>query len=262
MTFETLQFQVDASLARITLNRPEAANSMNLQMAQDLMHAMLRCDQDPEVRAVLITGSGGTFSAGGDLRSFSGSKDRLGPFLRELSTYLHATISRMVRMDAPVVAAVNGAAAGAGMSLACAADLVLAAESARFVIAYSQVGLAPDGGSTYVLPRLIGLRRTQELMLTDRRLSAAEAHAWGLVNRVVPDAELEAESEKLARSLAAGPTRAFAEVKRLLLTTYGEGLESQMELESVAISGTGRTDDAKEAIQAFLAKRKPEFSGR
>jgi 2-(1,2-epoxy-1,2-dihydrophenyl)acetyl-CoA isomerase len=262
MTFETLLFQVDASLARITLNRPEAANSMNLQMAQDLMHAMLRCDQDPEVRAVLITGSGGTFSAGGDLQSFSGAKDRLGPFLRELSTYLHATISRMARMDAPVVAAVNGAAAGGGMSLACAADLVLAAESARFVIAYSQVGLSPDLGSTYVLPRLIGLRRTQELMLTDRRLSAAEAHAWGLVTRVVPDAELEAESEKLARSLAAGPTRAFAEVKRLLLTTYGEGLESQMERESVAISGTARTDDAQEAIQAFLAKRKPKFSGR
>jgi 2-(1,2-epoxy-1,2-dihydrophenyl)acetyl-CoA isomerase len=262
MTFETLLFQVDASLARITLNRPEAANSMNLQMAQDLMHAMLRCDQDPEVRAVLITGSGGTFSAGGDLQSFSGAKDRLGPFLRELSTYLHATISRMARMDAPVVAAVNGAAAGGGMSLACAADLVLAAESARFVIAYSQVGLSPDLGSTYVLPRLIGLRRTQELLLTDRRLSAAEAHAWGLVTRVVPDAELEAESEKLARSLAAGPTRAFAEVKRLLLTTYGEGLESQMERESVAISGTARTDDAQEAIQAFLAKRRPKFSGR
>ena len=262
MTFETLQFQVDESLARVTLNRPKAMNSMNIQMAQELMQAMLRCDRDPQIRAVLITGSGSVFSAGGDVRSFSDAGDRLSSALREMSTYLHVSVSRMAGMDPPVVAAVNGVAAGAGMSLAVAADLVLAAESARFLVAYTQIGLAPDGSSSYFLPRLIGLRRTQELMFTNRMLSAAEAHAMGLVTRVVPDADLAAESEKLARSLAAGPTQAFGTVKRLLLASYSEGLESQMERESRAISDMARTEDAREGIQAFLEKRKAKFAGR
>jgi 2-(1,2-epoxy-1,2-dihydrophenyl)acetyl-CoA isomerase len=262
MDFENLQFRVDGGVASIVLNRPDAANALNIPMAQELMRAIIRCDRDPEIRAVLLTGSGSMFCAGGDLRSFSSAGDQLPSLIRELTVYLHASISRMASMNPPVVAAVQGAAAGAGMSLACSADFAVAADSARFTVAYTQVGLVPDGSATYVLPRLIGLRRAEELMLTNRVLSATEALEWGLISRVVPDEELVSESEKLATSLAAGPTRAFGAVKRLLLTTFSNGLESQMEQESREIADAAGRADAKEGIAAFLKKRKPEFVGR
>jgi 2-(1,2-epoxy-1,2-dihydrophenyl)acetyl-CoA isomerase len=164
-------------------------------------------------------------------------------------------------MDAPLIVAVNGTAAGAGFSVAISGDLVLAAESAKFAMAYTAAGLSPDGSSSFFLPRIVGMRRAQELMLTNRRLTAAEALEWGLVSQVVPDAELAKASTALAKQLAQGPTRAFGVVKKLLATSFQESLETQMELEARGISAMAGSVDGREGIDAFLSKRAAKFSG-
>jgi 2-(1,2-epoxy-1,2-dihydrophenyl)acetyl-CoA isomerase len=256
-----VSFEVSGSVARITLDRPDAANAIDLPLARELMQAAIRCDEDAGIRAVLLTGTGKLFCAGGDLKSFAARGDALPAALKELTVYLHAATSRFARMRAPLVVAVNGTAAGAGLSLAVSGDLVLAAESAKFTMAYTAAGVSPDGGSTWYLPRLIGLRRTQELMLTNRLLSAAEALAWGLVTRVVPDTELAAEAAALAARLAEGPTRAFGAVKSLLAGSFDGGLETQMELEARGIAACAGSADGREGIQAFLAKRAAKFTG-
>src|SRR5262245_40272347 len=204
----TLLYDVKDHIARITLNRPDAANALNLQMALELMHASIRVSEDPEVRAVIITGAGRMFSGGGDLKSFAEQESQLPGHLKEVALYLHAAISRFARMDAPLVVAVNGSAGGAGMSLCLIGDLVLAAESAKFTLAYTRAGLSPDGGSTYFLPRIVGMRRALELALTNRVLTAREAFEWGIVTKVVPDNELLAETQAVAGQLASGATRA------------------------------------------------------
>ncbi len=262
MQYTTLLFEVRDHVATITINRPEAANSINAEAAHDFMHAILRCDDDPDIRAVVITGAGRMFCAGGDLKSFAAQGERLPYHLKEITTYFHAAIARMARMDAPVIAAVNGAAAGAGMSLAMACDLVLAAESARFTMAYTRAGLTPDGSGTYFLPRLVGLKRALELCLTNRTLTAHEALAWGIVTRVVPDADLLAEAQALAAQLAAGPTRAFGATKRLLQDSWNTPLETQLEHETQTIAAMARTADGREGVDAFLTKRVPTFTGR
>jgi 2-(1,2-epoxy-1,2-dihydrophenyl)acetyl-CoA isomerase len=261
MSFETLLFEVQDHVARLTLNRPDAGNAMNAVMMRDLRDAAIRCDEDPEIRAVIIAGAGKMFCAGGDLRAFAGEGDGLPAYLKGITNDLHGAVSRLCRMDAPVVSAVKGVAAGAGFSLACAADMVIAAESARFTVAYTAVGLSPDGSCSFFLPRLVGLRRTQELMLTRRILGASEALDWNLVTRVVPDDDLEEEASKLAAELAAGPTRAFGSVKRLLLQSSGDHLESQMEREARCIADAARSADGKEGIAAFLEKRAADFRG-
>ncbi|NKB54991.1 MAG: enoyl-CoA hydratase [Alphaproteobacteria bacterium] len=261
MTYETLLFDVSDGLAKITLNRPGAANSLNGEMAQDLMMASIRCDEDPDIRAVLLTGTGKMFCAGGDLKTFHTFGADTGARLKEITLYLHGAISRFARMDPPLVVAVNGIAAGAGLSIAVSGDLVLAARSAMFTSAYTAAGLSPDGSSTYFVPRLIGLRRAQELMLTNRRLSAEEAVEWGLINRVVDDEDLAEEAEKLARDLANGPTRAFGAVKTMLTETFTNPLETQMEIEARMISAMATSRDGKEGIDAFVNKRKADFTG-
>jgi 2-(1,2-epoxy-1,2-dihydrophenyl)acetyl-CoA isomerase len=262
MPYSTLLFDVRDNIARITLNRPDAANALNMDMSKDLMHVALHCSEDPTVRAVIITGTGRMFCAGGDLKSFAAQGENLAYHLKEVTTYLHAAVSRFTRMDAPVIAAVNGTAAGAGMSLACACDFVLAAESARFTMAYTRAGLTPDGSSTYFLPRIVGLKRALELTLTNRMLSAQEACAWGIVTRVVPDANLMAETEALAAQLASSATGALGSAKRLLHSGWNETLETQMELEAQAIAVRGHTADGREGINAFLEKRAPKFTGK
>jgi 2-(1,2-epoxy-1,2-dihydrophenyl)acetyl-CoA isomerase len=258
---DTLLYEVKDHVARITLNRPDAANALDMEMGRDLMHASIRASEDPAVRAVIITGAGKMFSGGGDLKSFAAQEDHLPAHLKEVALYLHAAISRFVRMDAPVIAAVNGSAGGAGMSLCLFADLVLAAESAKFTLAYTRAGLSPDGGSTYFLPRIIGVRRALELALTNRVLTAREAMDWGIVTRVVPDAELQGEAQTLAKQLASGATRALGAAKRLLHHSSSESLETQMELEAQAIADQARTADAREGIAAFIAKRPANFKG-
>jgi 2-(1,2-epoxy-1,2-dihydrophenyl)acetyl-CoA isomerase len=262
MEFTTLLFDIRDNVAHITLNRPEAANSINEEMGKDLMHAALRCDEDPEIRAVLISGAGKIFSGGGDLKAFFSKGDQLPHHVKEITTYLHAAVSRFTRMDAPVVAAVHGAVAGAGMSIAIACDIVVAAETTRFMVAYTRAGLTPDGSATYFLPRIVGLKRALELTLTNRMFSAQEALQWGLVTRVVPDNELLAQARAIAVQLAAGPTRAYGVSKRLLHSGWAETLETQMENESQAIANSARTADAREGITAFLEKRPPKYKGK
>ena len=262
MQYATLKFDVRDNVAHVTLDRPEAANAINLEMGRELMDAALRCDEDPAVRAVVLSGAGRAFCVGGDVKDFGEQGESLPRHLKQLTTYLHAAISRMARMDAPVVAAVHGAAAGGGFSLAISCDLVVAAESARFAMAYSKIGLTPDGSSTYHLPRLVGMRRAMELALTNRELSAQEAHTWGIVTRVVPDEDLSEEAAALASQLAAGPTKALGTSKRLLHSGWTETLETQMEHETRAISDIAHTSDSREGIAAFAEKRAAAFEGR
>lgn len=262
MSFEKLLYDVSNGVAVVSLNRPSAANALDLGLARELAYAAMECDEDPSVRAVLLRAAPGSklFCAGGDLRSFGDAGDRAPALLKEITLYLHAAISRFARMRAPLVAEVGGAAAGAGFSIAMAADLVICGESASFTMAYTAAGLTPDGSSTFFLPRLLGRRRTLELMISNRRLSAAEALDWGLVTSVVPDEDLENEAQSLVRRLATGPTGAFGGVKKLLLAD--QDLEGQMELESRAIADAARSEDGRGGIAAFLAKEKPSFRGR
>jgi 2-(1,2-epoxy-1,2-dihydrophenyl)acetyl-CoA isomerase len=259
MDYSTLLYEVRDNVAKITLNRPQSANALDAAMAHELMDASIRVSEDPAVRAVILTGAGRMFSGGGDLKSFAAQGERLPAHLKEVAGHLHMAISRFVRMDAPVIAAVNGAAGGAGMSLCLFADLALAAESAKFTLAYTRAGLCPDGASTYFLPRIVGLRRSLELALTNRVLVAGEALEWGIVSRVVPDAQLQSEAQALAAQIAAGATGAFGAAKRLLHHSFSESLETQMELEAQAIAERARTREAREGISAFIDKRPPRF---
>lgn len=259
---ETLRFDLTDHVARVTLDRPDAANAMNLQMTKDLLEVGIECDEDPDVRAVLLRSEGRMFCAGGDLASFTEAGDALPRRLKEMTVYLHAAITRLVRGRPPVIAAVQGPAAGGGFSLACAADLIVASEQAVFSMAYTRAGLTPDGSSTWFLPRVLGRRRTIELILTNRTLSAAEAQGWGLVNDVVPAEELDARASDLAQKLAAGPTWAFGKARELVMRSGSEDLESQMEFESQAIADAARTEDAAEGIAAFFEKRRANFRGR
>lgn len=258
--YSNLTLEEQNGVAKITLNRPDAANALNVDLARELMQAAIAVSESETVRAVILSGNGKLFCAGGDIQSFGAAGDNVGGLIKEITAYLHAAVSRLTRMDAPLVVAVNGAAAGAGFSLALIGDMVLAAESAKFSMAYTGIGASPDGSSTYFLPRLIGLRRTQELMFTNRRLTAAEAEDWGMVNRVVADAELMSEAEKLAAQLAAGPRRSHGVIKRLLASTFNESLETQMEVESQGIAAMMNNADGREGVAAFKEKRKPTFT--
>jgi 2-(1,2-epoxy-1,2-dihydrophenyl)acetyl-CoA isomerase len=211
---------------------------------------------------VIITGAGKAFCAGGDVKGFADNLPRIGVLIKELTTYLHGAVSRLCRSDKPVIMAVNGVAAGGGFSLALSGDLVVATESARFTMAYSKIAATPDGSSSYFLPRLIGLRRAVELYITNRVLSAREAFDWGLVTRVVPDAEFKTSVDALARELAQGPTKAFGAAKRLLHQSTWESLETQMELEAQAIAASGHTRDFAVGVTAFANKQTPTFEGR
>ena len=261
MEFETLLYELKDGIAHIRINRPKAANALNLQMCKDLMYASLAADQDPSVRAVLIGSTGKLFCPGGDLAGMQEAGSEKSALLKEMTTYLHAGISNLVRMSAPVIASIRGAAAGAGFSMVCASDLALCSETAKFTMAYTAAGLVPDGSSTYHLPRMIGTRRSLDLMLTNRRLDAATALEWGIVSQVTPDEELDETAMSLARQLAEGPTSAFAETKRLVLGSFDHALEAQMEGESRGISKAAGTRDGNEGITAFLEKRAPRFTG-
>lgn len=208
MGYETLLFEVADGIATITLNRPEAANTLNLALVRELNDAATRCDDDPAVRAVILTGQGKMFSGGGDVGAFAAAGDELPRMLRDITANLHVAISRFMHMDAPLVCAVNGACAGGALGLALCGDIVLAAASAKFTPGYTAIGMAADGGSTWLLPRLVGLQRTQELFLTNRRLSAEEAHALGLVTEVVADGRVAR-----ARPRAGGPLRTGPDVR-------------------------------------------------
>jgi 2-(1,2-epoxy-1,2-dihydrophenyl)acetyl-CoA isomerase len=264
MSFGTLIYDVDAAthVATITLNRPAQFNALNLEMARELMHATIAADEDPGVRCVVLTGAGKAFFAGGDLSTFAAAGDQRGALIKEMTTYFHAAISRLSRMDAPVIAAINGVAAGAGFSAMLACDLAVAANSAKLTMAYTKSGLSPDGSSSWFLPRIVGLRRAQELTLTNRVLTAAEALEWGLVTRVVDDADLVDHVRTLSTELASGPTHTLGAAKRLMRDSADQSLETQMEFETRAIAASSLSTDGREGVAAFLEKRSPKYLGR
>lgn len=262
MPYSTLRFEVRERVAYITLDRPDAANTLSAEMARDLLAAATACERDHDVRVVVITGAGKAFCAGGDLKSFAAAFDTGGEELGAVLAGLHEAILKLTRMTPPVIAAVNGVAAGAGVSLACACDLIVAAESARFTVAYTRAGLSPDGSCTYFLPRRIGLGRALELTLTNRMLAAREALEWGMVNRIVPDADLMTETTRLATELANGAPLALGAAKRLLRVSATVSLEEQLEREADSIVELAQSADGHEGIEAFVAKRAPMFEGR
>jgi 2-(1,2-epoxy-1,2-dihydrophenyl)acetyl-CoA isomerase len=259
---EFVQCTIENQIAVVTLNRPDNANALNLAMAQQLLETVLLLRENSNVRAVIVTGQGAMFCAGGDLASFADMGDAVSVGLRQITTALHAAIATINRMDAPVIMAINGSAAGAGFSLAIAGDFAIAAQSARFTMAYTAAGLSPDGSSSYFLPRRVGIMRARELMMTNRRLSAEQALDWGLVNQVEADEALMVSAMQLAGTLAKGPTKAFGQVKKLLNSSFDSGLETQMQYEADSIAAMASTADGAEGVSAFLEKRKAVFSGR
>lgn len=261
MDYQTLNFDVDSGVATITLNRPEALNAMSPAMAKELHEVALQIDANNSVRAVILTGTGKAFCAGGDLGAFVAAGEQARTLILQMTGDLHLALSRLSRNRAPVIAAVNGTAAGAGFSLAMAADLAIAEEQAVFTMAYTNAGLSPDGSSTYFMPRKIGDRRTRELMLTNRLLTAPEALDWGVVNQVVEGGGALAAARVMATGMAQGPTEAYAQVKRLLDSSFSQSLETQMELEARAIAGQVVSVDGQEGMLAFVEKRKPRFRG-
>lgn len=262
MTYQTITLAVENNVAWLRLNQPETANVFTLQMTKDLASAAIACATNAEVRAVVITGEGRFFCAGGDLATFHDAGDHVAAVVLDMTMHLHAAVSRFARMDAPVIAAVNGVAAGGGFSLAIGCDLIYASDEASFVSAYTAAGLSPDGSSTYFLGRAVGDRRAMEMFLTNRKLSAEEALDWGLINAVLPASDLEQAVRKLAERLASGPTMAFGSVKRLVRSSSTQSLESQMELEAQLVAANAAGQDGREGIDAFLDKRRPDFEGK
>ena len=253
----------DSGVGRLTLNRPEAANGMSVPFLRVLYDALMRCHREPALRALVLRGAGPNFCAGGDIKDFASKGEALPDYLREATSWLQISVSALMRLNAPVVAAVQGfAAGGGGFGLVCASDLVVAAESAKFLPGATRAGMAPDAGVSVTLPRLVGLRRAMELVLTNPTLSAAQAFDIGLVNQVVPDGELDAAADKLAATLAAGAPLALAESKRLLWDGVGRSVESGLPDEARTVAALSGTADAREGLAAVIERRRPVFTGK
>ncbi len=262
MTYDRIVYEVREGVAWITINRPAVFNALDLQTMKELLDIANRCGSDSRIRAAVLTGAGTkAFCAGGDIANFIEKETEIALHLKEMTTYLHMAVSRFAWMNAPLIAAVNGVAAGAGLSVVTFCDLAVAADTATFTSAYSKLGFTPDGSSSYFLSRILGTRRSMDLYMTNRVLTASEALDWGLVNRVVPANDLLAEAGKLAAQLADGPTRAHGGIKKLLLTAPTETLESQMERETRMIVEMATSVDGREGVRAFSKKRKPRFRG-
>jgi 2-(1,2-epoxy-1,2-dihydrophenyl)acetyl-CoA isomerase len=255
-----VSFEVEGAVATITLDRPQAGNALDIPMSREFMELAIRCEGDAAIRCVVLTGAGKLFCGGGDVQAFAGAGDKLPDFLREITSYLHAGIAALARMDKPLVVAVNGSAAGAGIGLAVMGDIVLCDPAASFSLAYTGIGLTPDGGTTWLLPRLIGLRRTQELCLTNRKVRAEEAASLGLVTRVVEAGKLAEETAAVARQFAGAATGALGATRKLLLESLSSGLEVQLARESLAIAAQARGVEGREGVTAFVEKRAPNFT--
>jgi 2-(1,2-epoxy-1,2-dihydrophenyl)acetyl-CoA isomerase len=256
-----LGMRIADGIAWLVLSQPERLNPLGRSSMKELRHAVAAVAGDASVRAVILAGEGRAFSAGGDVAEFHAELSRAPAFLAELVAHLHAAITALLQMPKPVIAYTAGVVAGGGMGLFLAADLAIAAESASFVMAYTGIGASPDGGSTFFLPRVVGTRRALELALTNRRLTAREALDWGLVNQVVPDAEVEKAALDLATRLASGPTLAFAHARALLRQSFLHTPEAQMEHETRSLLATAATADFREGVTAFVERRPPIFTG-
>ena len=260
MTAQTLVSVVFADgLAHLRLANPAQGNVLDLPMIAALDAAVGQVES-ADVRAILISAEGRNFCVGGDLRGMAAAEDR-GALLRQMADGLHASLRRIAALGVPVVIAVNGSAAGAGLSLAAFGDIVIGGQDSSYMMAYTAIGLSADGGATFALPRLIGLRLTQEMAFLNRRLNAVEALAAGLITQVVADDALLDESMAVARRLAQGPTGAFRRIKQLLADGYLSDLGTQLDSEAEAIASAAAMADAGEGVRAFLERRKPDFRG-
>jgi 2-(1,2-epoxy-1,2-dihydrophenyl)acetyl-CoA isomerase len=263
MSEPTIRLELTEGVATITLNRPDKLNAINEVMQAELAGALDRLEADATIRALLLTGAGRAFSAGQDLTDRVMGEGDAPPDLGDTLDRLHnPLIRRLRRLERPIVCAVNGVAAGAGANLALACDLVLAARSANFIQAFCRLGLVPDAGGTYVLPRLIGAARAMGLALLGEPLTAEQAAAWGLIWRVVDDEQLMPEASALARRLATQPTKGLGLTKRALNASAANTLGEQLDLERDLQREAGRTRDYREGVRAFLEKRSPKFEGR
>ena len=253
----------DGQVSYITLNRPEALNAITPEQREYVIRLLAEASADPGVRAVVLTGTGRGFCAGADLRGGSGGGERVaGDVARMLRLGAQRLTAAVLDCEKPVIAAVNGTAAGLGAHLALACDLVLAAESAKFIEVFVRRGLVPDGGGAYLLPRLVGPQRAKELMFFGDALSASDAERLGLVNRVVPDAELDKTAREWATRLAAGPTRALALTKQLVNASLDSDRATAFAAEAAAQEINMTTEDAQEGVRSFVERRSPEYKGR
>ena len=262
MSNDPVTLDIQDSIARINFNRPDSLNAINTEAVIKLHEIVNKLYSNNKVRVVILSGSGDkAFCAGGDVSEFSQAGDSIDQMVREMTSYLHVSISRLAWLNAPVIARVNGVAAGAGLSFVACCDLAISINSATFTSAYTKIGFTPDGSSTFFLPRLIGRKRVLELYLTNRVLSAEEALEWGLINQVTNGQDLDLETDKLAQTLARGPTKAFGGIKKLVMMSPNDSLESQMERETRYIAEMTVSKDGLEGVTAFVEKRKPNFTG-
>lgn len=250
---------IEDAVGTITLAAPEIGNALSIAMAEELLVAVERMAEDPNVRCVLLTGQGRFFCVGGDLKSLHEAGSEVGAMIKRLTDPLHRTVGILLKMDKPLVVAVNGPVAGGGLGLSLTGDIVLAAERAHFSMAYSAIGFSPDGGSSWLLPRLIGLRKAQELALTNRRLSSEEAESLGLITRRVADDELADEAHQVATKLADGARKAFAATRQLLLASYIASPEDQMQAEAKSVRDQAEGPEGREGLVAFIEKRTPDY---
>ena len=261
MTYETILYEVADGVATITLNRPSKLNAFNDAMIGETLDALNAAARDDAARSIVLTGAGRAFSSGQDLAAFQ-ERGEGGSIAEHLRHGYHRVVRQMVTLEKPIVGAINGIAAGAGCGVALAADMRIAADSASFMLAFSRIGLIPDSGVNWFLPRIIGYSRAYEMAVTADRVSAATALEWGLVNRVVPAEQLPEIAAAVARQLAEGPTLAFGLTKRAMQRGWGMSLDEALEYEAYLQEVAGRSADNREGIAAFLEKRPPNFTGR
>ena len=261
MELSTMNYEVKDNVGYIHFSRPEGANAVNPAFCRDLKNVMLEIELDDDVRSIAVTAEGKVFCAGGDLKEFHAAGTDLPEVTAAMLADLHPAIYKMNEIQKPFVAGVQGAAGGAGMSLVSAFDLVVSGESAKFTMAYTKVGLTPDGTSSYFLARHIGLRRMLDLTLTNRVLSASEAEAWGLVNRIVADEDIASAAGSLAQDLASGAPGAAGKAKSVIYRGYESALADAGDFEEQNIVRAAGTNDGQEGIAAFLERRHPKWTG-
>lgn len=261
MSFKQLSLTVENGLARLTFTNPERGNPIDAVSCAEICEAAIQISENPDVRCVLITAQGKSFSFGGDIASFMNDLDGLPANIKRWTATLHSGIARLQRMDAPIVAAVQGVCAGGMSGFIAGSDIVVASENAKFVAAYAGIGYSNDAGSSIMYTRRMGIARTRKFLLMNETLDAKAALDIGLVDEVVAADDLVSRAEAIAMQLASGPTKAFGEMRRLLTSVEDQPLETQLELEAQALARTAGTADAREGLTAFAEKRKANFKG-
>ena len=259
MAYETIEFKLEAGVARLTLNRPDRLNSFTVQMHEEVADSLGRLG---DARCLVLTGAGRGFCAGQDLNDRAVAPGQSVDLGESVERRYNPLIRKLVALPMPVIAQVNGVAAGAGANIALACDIVIAARSAKFIQSFAAIGLIPDSGGTWVLPRLVGQARALGLALTGEALPAEKAEQWGLIWKAVDDEKLDEEVEALAQRFAAGPTRGLARIKAMIRESWGQSLDSELDRQRDAMRELGFSDDYREGVAAFMEKRPPNFTGR